>query len=247
MPARKEIIEFGKLCFGSPTSAPWLIQNNWRMVYYLFTSRNHTEAYSKYINWHAKHNAKKAVGGWDLGIGELQFEFLKHQGLSPDDHLLDLGCGSLRGGKYYMGYLNPGNYTGMDISSEVIEEGKNLVGSELLEQASPRFFVNSDLTFEELEGYSFDIVIAQSVFTHLPMAEIEEAFKHLHEILSPSGSFFATFFEPGDHFDQATEFVYEFEELKEKAEAYGLTALDLSHRYAHPRNQRMVRYQIRQI
>ncbi len=38
------------------------------------------------------------VGGMWEEIGRLQFEFLRARGLKPSHRLLDIGCGSLRGG-----------------------------------------------------------------------------------------------------------------------------------------------------
>ena len=59
---------------------------------------------------------RQVVGGmWDE-IGTLQFEFLQGRGLQPDDLLLDVGCGSLRGGVRFVEYLNPSRYFGIDIS-----------------------------------------------------------------------------------------------------------------------------------
>lgn len=52
------------------------------------------------------------VGGLWHELGELQFRFLVDQGLRPEHVLLDIACGSLRGGVRFVPYLNPGNYLG---------------------------------------------------------------------------------------------------------------------------------------
>src|SRR5947209_178803 len=45
------------------------------------------------------------VGGeWDT-IGKLQFDFIVRQGLEPRHVLLDIGCGALRGGRFFIEYL----------------------------------------------------------------------------------------------------------------------------------------------
>jgi len=41
-------------------------------------------------------------------MGILQYEFLLHAGLKCEDKLLDIGCGSLRAGNYFIRYLNDG-------------------------------------------------------------------------------------------------------------------------------------------
>ena len=45
-----------------------------------------------------------AAGEFEL-IGRLQFEHLKFWGLSSESYLLDIGCGSLRGGKFAINLL----------------------------------------------------------------------------------------------------------------------------------------------
>src|SRR3979409_2149502 len=60
---------------------------------------------------------RAAVGGRWEEIGELQFQFLRTHGLEPQHRLLDIGCGSLRGGVRFVSYLDPGNYFGIDISA----------------------------------------------------------------------------------------------------------------------------------
>ena len=45
---------------------------------------------------------RKYVGGkWDE-IGKLQFEFMKSQGVKPSDIVIDVGCGSFRGGIHFI-------------------------------------------------------------------------------------------------------------------------------------------------
>jgi cyclopropane fatty-acyl-phospholipid synthase-like methyltransferase len=210
------------------------------MRYYLLTSDDYTEAYRRLMKMRvARHGAGSAVGGTSLGIGRLQFEFMTENGLSPDSTLLDLGCGSLRGGQYYIPYLAAGNYVGMDISREAIDAGIEMVGQEALDAASAEFIVNDDLRFEEVDR-EFDRIIAQSVLTHLPEAPIRELFEHLPTVLSDDGVFFATFF---DETRKSTtkDYCYAPRRLTELAAEYGLQAVTLApEEYPHPRGQRML-------
>lgn len=50
---------------------------------------------------------------YDL-IGAMQFRLLSTLGLRENHKLLDFGCGSLRAGRLFIPYLNPGNYTGVE-------------------------------------------------------------------------------------------------------------------------------------
>ena len=45
------------------------------------------------------------IGGKWEEIGRLQYDFLREQGLQPQDKLLDIGCGCLRGGIHFIDYL----------------------------------------------------------------------------------------------------------------------------------------------
>jgi hypothetical protein len=65
------------------------------------------------------------VGGLWSEIGQLQFEFLRRNGLLPVHKLLDAGCGALRCGIPIIKYLNPGNYYGLDINESLIAAGKH--------------------------------------------------------------------------------------------------------------------------
>lgn len=66
---------------------------------------------------------REYVGGKWEEIGRLQFEFLVQQGLKPSHCLLDIACGSLRGGVHFIRYLQVGNYLGIDKERRLIEVG----------------------------------------------------------------------------------------------------------------------------
>ena len=50
------------------------------------------------------------VGAHWEELGSLQFRFMVDQGLLPHHVLVDIACGSLRGGVHFIPYLDPGNY-----------------------------------------------------------------------------------------------------------------------------------------
>src|ERR1700679_133746 len=67
---------------------------------------------------------RSAVGGmWDE-VGQLQFEFLVSEGLAPDSYLLDMGCGSLRGGIHFISHLEPSHYFGIDRTPRLLAAGE---------------------------------------------------------------------------------------------------------------------------
>jgi SAM-dependent methyltransferase len=115
---------------------------------------------------------RAAVGGmWDV-IGALQFDYLVAQGLRPEHYLLDIGCGSLRGGGRFIWYLDVGHYFGIEKEGELLDMG---ISREILtlRDRQPVFRVCEHFDFVGLSPKPFDFALAQSVFTHLPAAEIE--------------------------------------------------------------------------
>ena len=196
---------------------------------------------------------RKFVGRmWDE-IGKLQIEFLKAEGLSPHHRLLDVGCGSLRGGVRFVRYLDRGNYYGLDINASLIEAGKEELAQQGLVGKQPNLLVNDKFEMARF-GVSFDYAIAVSVFTHLYMNHIARCLVETSKVLKPEGKLFATFFEapspvhlePVEHdpggvitnYD-ADPFHYSLSEMERLSEAAGLSVEYLGD-WGHPRDQRML-------
>jgi len=138
-------------------------------------------------DWH-----RIAVGGLWEEMGEKQFEFLRSEGLAPGHRLLDVGCGSLRGGVHFIGYLQPGRYVGVDKDPYLIEAGRRELAAAGLGDRRPTL-VRTD-QFEYRQFGQFDFAIAQSVFTHIPLNAIMRCIGGVEEVLRSGGRFYATFF-----------------------------------------------------
>ena len=140
-------------------------------------------------NWH-----RDAVGGmWDE-IGKLQFDFLRMQGLRPEHHFLDVGCGSLRGGVHFVRYLDSGNYYAIDINPHLLDAGRI--------ELERHDLAHKELTLVQMENFDFqslnqefDYALAQSVFTHLSLNSIIRCIINIEKVLVQRGRFYATFFE----------------------------------------------------
>ncbi len=104
-------------------------------------------------------------GQWDF-MGATQFSLLTALGLQERHKLLDLGCGSLRAGRFLMLYLARVHYCGIDPNAWLIEDAINReLGSELIALKAPRFDHGSG--FEAgVFGERFDFIVAQSIFSH---------------------------------------------------------------------------------
>ncbi len=212
-----------------------------------FECGDYLEAYATNTDLIATISPELAIGGlWDE-MGKHQFEFLKAHGLNPDHKMLDIGCGSLRGGLYFIDYLEQGNYTGFDLSSEVIKAGQRKIEERGIAHKSPNLYVNTprNLKFDFLESGKFDFLLAQSVFSHLKPEHIEECFDNLHKVMAKDARFFFTH-HPGERFRarSKTDFEYPTSFFEKAAQARGFQIVNLSSEYIHPRGQNMLLLQV---
>lgn len=204
--------------------------------------------------WH-----RKAVGGLWEEVGEVQFRFLVDRGLRPEHELLDIGCGSLRGGVRFVAYLEPGHYTGIDLDDRLLAAGRGELRRRGLVDRRPTLVQMGDFDFPSL-GKRFDFAIAQSVFTHLPLNSIARCLLRVDEVLVPGGRLYATFFEnprgrrnldPVAHptvdvgdlmtYSDRDPFHYDVDAFRWICEG---TQLDVAYLgdWGHPRDQKMVAF-----
>ena len=211
-------------------------------LYLKYRGRPHREFYSEVMKIRTRRGPRFAVGGlWDQ-VGTLQFEFLRKQGLKPQHSLLDIGCGSLRGGLRFIAYLDPGNYYGIDINPDILEAGRRELRKASLEHKRPTIRVNADLNFDDFGGARFDFILALAVFTHMPPKDIEICLKNLHKVMAPGAIFFATYYDsPAVKASFARlNFYYTFEALKDMGAANGLKVEPVPD-FVHPRGQKMIK------
>ncbi|HEV8234720.1 MAG TPA: ABC transporter ATP-binding protein, partial [Gemmatimonadaceae bacterium] len=70
------------------------------------------------LGWH-----RLATGGKWLESGEWQLAFLRAQGLTPKDFVLDVGCGSLAGGRVMLPFMDEHRYWGYEKDQRLIDAG----------------------------------------------------------------------------------------------------------------------------
>lgn len=204
---------------------------------------DYLDAYRTHTDLRAAEDPVEAIGGkWDE-IGLLQFDYLRANGMQPSHTLLDIGCGTLRGGRHAIRYLEPGHYTGLELSAVALSAARALLKDEGLEGKRPSLLQNDDLRFRELDGRAFDFILGQSVFTHLPPEHIEECFAHVGSVMheGPQGSRFFFTYQRRDTFSQVTvkDFGYPFSFFSGLATQHGFSVTELDD-YDHPRGQVMV-------
>lgn len=192
------------------------------------------------------------IGGTDpetwYGIGKLQYHFLISQGLQPNHKFLDIACGSLRLGQYLIPYLSNKNYYGIDGEKILITNGlKNEILFNIDKLKQSNFSVNYNFDFSFCESY--DYAIAQSLFTHLTLNDINLCFKNLAKISKKNSRFYFTFFDkhknPYGNENSKQEkshpnhvWVYEFKILEKIASDNGFKCNYIG-AWGHPRGQKI--------
>jgi hypothetical protein len=169
-------------------------------------------------------------------LAAAQFNMLINLGLRDDHYLLDIGCGSLCGGRLFIPYLLPGRYYGVEPVEWLVEEGlKNELGYGILDVKIPIFNNNDNFEFTVF-GKKFDYLLAHSIFTHASPSQINKCLSATREVMKESSLFVATFVVGyGDDYGDSwlyNEFsVYSWETIEKLYKSNGLicTRLDSPH------------------
>ncbi len=207
-------------------------------VWLRYRNRPYHEFYARRMKPRAAADPRAAVGGrWE--VGRIQFEYLRAHGLLPRHRLLDFGCGCLRGGLHFIDYLEEGNYHGLDISEEILDAGRRFLAEAGLDGKRPVLRL-SDRGADVFQGVEFDVVLAQSVFTHMPLADIGRCLEGVRRVLRPGGRFFATFNDGrGSRIDYALgTFYHPFQALHDAGMRAGFRVERMGD-YPHPDEQSM--------
>ncbi len=121
---------------------------------------------------------------------DFQIDFLRRHGLQPADVLVDVGCGTLRGGIPIIDYLEPRHYVGIDVRAEAIEAARAELREHGLEAKEPALIVAPSLAALEL-GRTADVIWAFSLFMHLDDARLDECLDFVRRHLGDQGVFYA--------------------------------------------------------
>lgn len=207
-----------------------------------FGKTEYLNAYAHQTDSRIDEDPYEAIGGYWDQIGELQFNFITKKGMKPYHRFLDIGCGTLRGGRFAIAYLDPTNYWGFDISKKAIDYAKNYItDNDLVSKKSVIFFNRDNLKSSKLRGIKFDFLLAQSVFTHLPSDCIEDFFTGLQYAMNSKSKFYFTYVK-ADKFVKRTPTAFAqpdsfYDELAKKN---NLKMTNVSVDYNTPRDQQMI-------
>jgi len=198
---------------------------------------------------------REFVGGlWDE-VGALQLDFLRARGLLPQHRLLDMGCGALRGGVHFVRHLAPGHYFGLDINASLLDAGQRELAAAGLQERGARVLADDGFRASRF-GATFDMAIAVSLFTHLPMNSIVRCLVEVARTLAPGARLYASYFEapakawleplrqpPGEivtHYDH-DPFHYAFDDIRLMADLAGV-GVERVGEWRHPRGQLMAAF-----
>lgn len=120
---------------------------------------------------------------------------LTAEGMTPDDHLLDIGCGALRLGHLAVPFLRPGHYWGTDASLALMRHGR------LHELSDPARLPETQLIADASFAYPgipdrITLAIAFGVFTHLPAETLGPALRNLSRFPKLRACLFTVFLAP---------------------------------------------------
>lgn len=114
----------------------------------------------------------------DMAFRARALKLFDYLSLTPDDHLLDCGCG--RGFFVHMAHEVFGSaVTGIEMEAELLDIAKKAT-------PSPKItLMNGDITALPFEDNSFNKVIFSEVLEHIP--EDRKALMEIYRVLSPGG------------------------------------------------------------
>lgn len=118
---------------------------------------------------------------------EFQITFLKEAGLSPGDYLMDIGCGTLRGGIPTIAFLDEGHYYGIEIRDFVLSEGRRELRDHALEHRRPKLIHTHKIGEIEL-GTLFNVIWCFSVLIHMENDVLEQCLDMVSRHLRPNGA-----------------------------------------------------------
>ena len=119
------------------------------------------------------------------------------EGMTAEDHLLDIGCGALRLGHKAVPFLEPGHYWGTDASLALMRHGRLAELPDPARLPEDRLIEDTAFAFPGVPD-TITLAIAFGVFTHLPAPALATALGNLRRFPNLRAALFTVF-----HSDEA--------------------------------------------
>ena len=175
-------------------------------------------------------------------IGAQQFCVMVKNGLRHNHRLFDFGCGCLRAGRFFIPYLDPGKYIGLEPDKELLQYGLlEELGTEMSATKYPIIYTWDDFVFANRMYGNFDYMLAHSIITHAGPDVVKKIFDGAGEVVVDGGKFLGTYF---DGFDDCLEdgwhgheaVTYRKSTITDVATNAGFVSLETKD-YGHPMRQ----------
>lgn len=141
-----------------------------------------------------------------FSTGAAVFNMMYELGLQPHHTLVDVGCGSLRVGRFLIMYLENGNYAGIDPNVEILNAGIDKeVTQALCDFKEARFSHTTDYYWAPRK---FDWVLISGVLVHKCHSEIKKALDAAYDMLKPYGFCVVDYYPSWPHWEEDYNPVY---------------------------------------
>lgn len=132
--------------------------------------------------------------------GELIYHWLEENGLRPEHHVLDIGCGNLSDGYPLIRALDAGRFVGIEPNGWLVEAGLQQFPE--IEVKRPEFLWRTDFDASEL-GRRFDFIVAHSILSHCAHWQLGQLLANTRKVVDEGAVFLCSFI--GDQFNGWSE------------------------------------------
>jgi hypothetical protein len=172
--------------------------------YPLWRVRHPFAPYESYYAWVVTRKLKRGRAHPAIGPtakaarGEREMiEVLLQHGLQPHHTFADYGCGSLRLGRPFVEFLEPGKFWGLDLAQEFLDEGIRYVGSDLQQQKRPNLRVIDDAGLAAAKAARPDFIGAWHVCGKIPDQILDSFFRKVLGMMHEGTQVFLQFEDTG--------------------------------------------------
>lgn len=124
---------------------------------------------------------------WSAGETQAQ-RWIRRFRVSSTERVVDYGCGTLRVGGHFIRHLDPDSYFGLDVIPQFLEQGRQLIGEDLLQEKRPRLTVISEASIAEAAAFEPGLVISHAVMNHVHPDEVDRYIDNLKRIAGRPGA-----------------------------------------------------------
>ena len=108
--------------------------------------------------------------------------------IKPAHRVIDYGCGTLRLGAHLIGFLDRGNYFGLDVAPDLIALGSERVNAEILSEKVPLLAGIDEHALARAQSFQAAFLISESVSFHVFPDELDFYYAALRRLVAVPGS-----------------------------------------------------------